>query len=283
MVLATASVAFAQSSLDSITSPTMPTISSPVIGSGFYMPGSILSSDYKSNSSNQNSEVSSSKDSSSLNVSQDDSASTSEKKKVLSSISASEIYNLSRQGLLNNTDILGNLYSAENSNETKELLNKVLSEIEDIKDSNKSPTVIVKNSTSSNAEQNQATSKKAPSRILRFSVNGYDILKTCKKIYISDVQLDGSFLVTGDRNYSSDGKERTETFHLLFKTSPNEDNSANYSAAAAVTQDYLNENSFLYQLSKREKMNAFRVGNFLTMRTDDPDWKMEFLIDLGEN
>ena len=57
----------------------------------------------------------------------------------------------------------------------------------------------------------------------------------------------------------------------------------NYHAAAAVTQDYLNEYSFLYQLSQRENLSAMRTGNLVTMRTTDPDWKLELLIDLGEN
>ncbi|UKI55659.1 MAG: hypothetical protein L6V90_00015 [Treponema succinifaciens] len=113
-------------------------------------------------------------------------------------------------------------------------------------------------------------------------MNGYDILRTCRKIYISEVQLDGTFLITGDRVYSSDGKNRTETFHILFKSSPSESGTLNYKAAANVTQDYLNENSFLYQLSKFESLPAMRVGNFVSMRTEEPNWKLELLIDLGE-
>ena len=96
------------------------------------------------------------------------------------------------------------------------------------------------------------------------------------------MQLDGTFLVTGDRVYSSDGKNRTETFHILFKSSPSESGSSNYKAAANVTQDFLNENSFLYQLSKFENLPAMRVGNFVSMRTEEPNWKLELLIDLGE-
>ena len=113
-------------------------------------------------------------------------------------------------------------------------------------------------------------------------MNNYDILKTCGKIYISDIQHDGSFLVTGDRRYMSDGKNRTETFHMLFKNSSGEHSAVNYNAATSVTQDYLNEYSFLYQLSKRPQLSAVRTGNLVTMRTNDQDWKMELLIDLGE-
>ena len=88
-------------------------------------------------------------------------------------------------------------------------------------------------------------------------------------------------MVTGDRRYVSDGKTRAETFHLLFKRAENEAGVLNYTAAAAVTQDYLNEYSFLYQLSQRPELSALRTGNLVTMRTQDPDWKLEMLIDLG--
>ena len=130
---------------------------------------------------------------------------------------------------------------------------------------------------------NSSTARTKASRLIRFSVNGYDVLRTCRTIYISDVQEDGTFLVTGDRKYASDGKTRSETFHLLFKKDQNTSGLQNYHAAAAVTQDYLNEYSFLYQLSQRENLSAVRTGNLVTMRTTDPDWKLELLIDLGEN
>lgn len=268
-------------SFSSITSPSMPTVSSPEIGNGFYSPGAILKPEYsknKSDSSQPEKSKSENKNSESSN------AKNEMQKKILSALTAKDISLLNEKGFSSDINsMIFSLSSSDNSQETKVLLNKILAEIEKIKDNSdkensnkKSPEV----SAASAKEEKQP--EKAKARLLRFSVNGYDILRTCRKIYISEVQLDGTFLVTGDRVYSSDGKNRAETFHILFKSSPSENGSLNYKATANVTQDYLNENSFLYQLSKFESLPAMRVGNFVSMRTEEPNWKLELLIDLGE-
>ena len=282
----TASCLYAQSSFGgfgSVTAPSMPTVSSPTIGSGFYVP----------TFQNQGLNVGKKKDSKS--ESNDGSEQAEEKKievakKLPSTLTASEISALSSMGLLGNitgSALPGSIYTTQTTSETKEILEKVLTEIEEIKKNTKElpaakPVTIVASAPVVSSNTLSSAAEKASSRILRFSVNNYDILKTCGKIYISDIQHDGSFLVTGDRRYMSDGKNRTETFHMLFKNSSGEHSAVNYNAATSVTQDYLNEYSFLYQLSKRPQLSAVRTGNLVTMRTNDQDWKMELLIDLGE-
>ena len=281
-----ASCLYAQSSFGgfgSVTAPSMPTVSSPTIGSGFYVP----------TFQNQGLNVGKKKDSKS--ESNDGSDQAEEKKsevakKLPSTLTASEISALSSMGLLGNitgSALPGSIYTTQTTSETKEILEKVLTEIEEIKKNTKElpaakPVTIVASAPVVSSNTLSSAAEKASSRILRFSVNNYDILKTCGKIYISDIQHDGSFLVTGDRRYMSDGKHRTETFHMLFKNSSGEHSAVNYNAATSVTQDYLNEYSFLYQLSKRPQLSAVRTGNLVTMRTNDQDWKMELLIDLGE-
>ena len=282
----TASCLYAQSSFGgfgSVAAPSMPTVSSPTIGSGFYVP----------TFQNQGLNVGKKKDSKS--ESNDGSDQAEEKKsevakKLPSTLTASEISALSSMGLLGNitgSALPGSIYTTQTTSETKEILEKVLTEIEEIKKNTKElpaakPVTIVASAPVVSSNTLSSAAEKASSRILRFSVNNYDILKTCGKIYISDIQHDGSFLVTGDRRYMSDGKNRTETFHMLFKNSSGEHSAVNYNAATSVTQDYLNEYSFLYQLSKRPQLSAVRTGNLVTMRTNDQDWKMELLIDLGE-
>lgn len=270
-------------SFSSITSPSMPTISSPEIGNGFYSPGSVLKPEYIKNT-NQNNSSQSEKTKAENKNAESSNAKSEMQKKILSALSAKDISLLNEKGFSSDINsMIFSLSSSDNSQETKILLNKILAEIEKIKDKSSQD-----NSKKKTAEVSAAPAKeeklpeKAKARLLRFSVNGYDILRTCRKIYISEVQLDGTFLITGDRVYSSDGKNRTETFHILFKTSPSENGTLNYKAAANVTQDYLNENSFLYQLSKFESLPAMRVGNLVSMRTEDPNWKLELLIDLGE-
>lgn len=282
--IATLFNASAQStSFSSITSPSMPTISSPEIGNGFYSPGSVLKPEYIKNTSQNNSSQSEKTKAENKNA-ESSNAKSEMQKKILSALSAKDISLLNEKGFSSDINsMIFSLSSSDNSQETKILLNKILAEIEKIKDKSSQD-----NSKKKTAEVSAAPAKeeklpeKAKARLLRFSVNGYDILRTCRKIYISEVQLDGTFLITGDRVYSSDGKNRTETFHILFKTSPSENGTLNYKAAANVTQDYLNENSFLYQLSKFESLPAMRVGNLVSMRTEDLNWKLELLIDLGE-
>ena len=272
-------------SMPTISAPTMPTVSVPVIGSSFSYSNS-SSKDGGKNQSNQKNSNSDEKDSASKKSTVD----------VLSTLTASDLQTLSSTGMLEtlleskagSNSILGlsNLYTSSSSSETNVLLKQVLSEMEEIKQQTSAPEKVASQAVQApvvTSTQKTSVQRSKPSRLIRFSVNGYDVLRTCRNVYISDVQEDGTFLVTGDRRYSSDGKTRSETFHLLFKKDQNTSGLQNYHAAAAVTQDYLNEYSFLYQLSQRENLSAVRTGNLVTMRTTDPDWKLELLIDLGEN
>ncbi|WP_296029654.1 hypothetical protein [uncultured Treponema sp.] len=270
-------------SFSSITSPSMPTVSSPEIGNGFYSPGAVLKPEYSKNTSQSSSSQSEQAKSENKNA-ESSNAKNEMQKKILSALTAKDISLLNEKGFSSDINsMIFSLSSSDNSQETKVLLNKILTEIEKIKDnSNKENSNKKSPEVSAASAKEEKLPEKTKARLLRFSVNGYDILRTCRKIYISEVQLDGTFLVTGDRVYSSDGKNRAETFHILFKSSPSENGNSNYKATANVTQDYLNENSFLYQLSKFENLPAMRVGNFVSMHTEEPSWKLELLIDLGE-
>ena len=285
-----ASSLFAQpsfSSIGSISSPAMPSISTPSMSGGFYVPSGMNYKFYTGINETRKTEVTESKKN-------DENSKKEKKNSLVSTLTAKELTALGGMGLLKNfsgsINSLGtSLYGTgnESSEETRVILEKVLFELEEIKKNTKEfpvekPVTIVASAPVISSSSLSSAAEKASSRILRFSVNDYDILKTCGKIYISDIQHDGSFLVTGDRRYQSDGKQRKETFHMLFKNSMGENSATRYTAAASVTQDYLNEFSFLYQLSKRKDMSAMRTGNLVIMRTDDPEWKLELLIDLGE-
>lgn len=274
---------------------TMPTISSPTMGSGFYMPGNSSNSIYTGPSVKSPSATSSK--STSASVAKDTEAQTAEES--LSSISASDISLLSQKGLLGQLGTVFDdrsysydstaLYKNNSAEETNKLLKKVLSRLEEIKDGADSTAAVASKDSAEkvsvpvqNATSNDGSARSSKSNLLRFTVNGYDVLKTCRTVYISDVQKDGTFLVTGDRRYNGNGRMMNETFHILFKTKPDSADFVNYTSAAAVTQEVANPNSFLYQLAQRKGMEASRTGNFVTMRTSDPDWKLELLVDLGE-
>jgi hypothetical protein len=137
-------------------------------------------------------------------------------------------------------------------------------------------------STTGTTSSSSTSTQKRNSYLLRFIVNGYDIRKTCRIVYISKIEKDGTFILTGDRRYQSDNATRTETFYLLFRAKGVENGQKIYSVAAAVTQDYLNEYSFLYQLAQRKDLTATQTGNLVILRTTDPSWKLDLLLDLEE-
>lgn len=285
-----------------IPQPSMPTITSPTIGNGFYMPGNSKNRAYTGDSSKPEtiSETEPKEDNDSSNASPDTEA---DARKAVSGLTANDIQNLNNEGLLDKILELSDsgssqhslsltdspelgLYSAQINTTSGLLLRNLLTQLQ-----NSQKTVHASSGTeiSSEAAPEKVSAAKSAEQentsrphLIRFSVNGYDILRTCQKIYISSVQNDGTFLVTGDRKYLSDGENRSETFHILFTRLEAESGLKNYTAAAAVTQDRLNVYSFLYQLSQRENLKATRTGNLVTMRTTDSDWKLELLIDLGE-
>lgn len=275
---------------DSVLSPSMPSISFPTIVENFYNPENYAQSNVSKNTASSSQKETSAKkesDSSSKNNSA-----------VLNStsLSAADLFTLDSAGLLNSSSFENLFNQTSSQNQTITVLQKILDELEILKtdlnkiSQNQNQTPIVKNEDSLQKAE-ISTSEKIPepsnsessnsAKILRFRVNSYDILRTCKKIYISKVQDDGTFLVTGDRRYVSDGKFFTETFHILFKVSQEKDGISNYSVAALVMQDSPNQYSFLYQLSQRKNLTASRVGNLLSMKTSDPNWQLDFLIDLG--
>lgn len=283
----------------------MPSIDFPTMGQGMYTPGAGRSASSSQVPISSGTTAAASSDKAAATVTPS-SASTS----LLPSLSAADLVSLGKKGLadtlLDPSDMSGyynvsgatvgynNLYLSTDTNErTNELLQKILVRLEDIKaeeekaNANMPSEELTEDSPAPSvpAASTQSLAAKtdtAKSHLLRFTVNGYDVLRTCRTVYISDVQQDGTFLVTGDRRYLSDGKPRTETFHMLFKTTADSADQASYDAATAVSQDYFNPNSFMYQLSQRKNLNALRTGNLVTMRTDDPTWKLELLIDLGE-
>ena len=296
-----------------ISSPTMPTVTSPTLGDGFYTPGNDSNPIYTGSS--DSSKTAAPATSSQTNTAASTSASTATPQTttqpsntnitptgLLSSLSANDISSLGEQGLLsqlfstndtaNSTTSLANLYTSSSNSTTNVLLKQVLSELESLKkqttaktstDSKEKSTEIAANkSTATKTNLSAATTTAPHSSLLRFIVNGYDILKTCRIVYISKVQKDGTFLLTGDRRYQSDGTMRTETFYLFFKNNGVVGGQSTYTVAAAVTQDYLNQYSFLYQLAQKDNLLASKTGNLIILRTDDPSWKLDLLLDLEE-
>ena len=289
IALSAGNMIFAQgrsSGIGSVTAPSMPTVSAPTLSDDFFN---------TNRQRQQQATYGKAKNAQKSSTEKSDEKTDAEKPQstssTVSTLTASDIKTLNASGVLGSlldgkgdllSSTLSNVTASDSSSETNALLNRVLTEMEEIKKKGGVEAETVRSSVQAPVVTSTVASSKQ-SRLIRFSVNGYDVLRTCRTVYISDVQDDGTFLVTGDRRYLSDGVTRSETFHLLFKTDADSSGRQNYHAAAAVTQDYMNQYSFLYQLAQREDLNALRTGNLVTMRTTDPDWKLELLIDLGES
>lgn len=115
-------------------------------------------------------------------------------------------------------------------------------------------------------------------KILRWTVNGYNVLDTCRTVYASNKMHDGSFLITGDRKYLSDYKTRDETFYFLLTAAE----PGTYNVTVSVLQDYKNEYSFLYQLQERSPLTATVIGNLVSLKVEDPTWQFDLLIDTAD-
>lgn len=271
-------------SLD-ITSPSMPSVSAPSISKGFYVPGT------NTNSLFQVPSVSASSGEKTVSPKIETEIKASSDAAKLPYITSQDISALNSLGLLDSINLNSSLENSENS--TTETLEMLLYKIEEVKKQNAALAEEVKNSSKSNTpaeeivQRTSASStieaKKNQPKILRFSVNGYNILNTCRKIYISTEDENNSMLITGDRRYLSDGKIRSETFYIYFKPQSYSSSLSNYSYAVKVNQDYLNEYSFLYQMSKKENLTVSRTGNLLAVSSSDLNWQLDFLIDIGTN
>ena len=206
-----------------------------------------------------------------------------------SAVSAADLTALAKKGLLNNfysllgvsgNDALlqGGLSAGGIPSDTalpsssNAMLEKILSELDDVKKQNAEAV-------KSNEEQPPASS--ARPGILRFIVNGCDVLSSCRTVYFSDVGKDGTFLLTGDRTYTANGQKRMETFYLLFRPAGNAGFSTQYKVECSVVQDYTNTNSFMYRLASLGNLTAVKTGNLVSLRTSDPNCRADLLIDIG--
>ena len=118
--------------------------------------------------------------------------------------------------------------------------------------------------------------------IMRFRINGSNILSSITDVYISKPETDGSFLLTADRTYTADYKKRTETFYMFF--TPTTDNKSSYlDVSVSVLQDYENKNSFLYRLadlSEQTSISAKKTGRLISIIINNPSFKVDFLLSL---
>ena len=129
--------------------------------------------------------------------------------------------------------------------------------------------------TSSDSSAAASTMTSQQRQVMRFRINGSNILSSVTDIYISKPEEDGSFLLVGDRVYTADYRKRSETFYMFFTPE-----SGIMKVSVKVLQDYENKNSFLYRLSSLSALEAKKTGKLVSILVNDPSFKVDFLLSL---
>lgn len=249
-----------------IVSPQMPQISTPTLGSGFYTPGKTQAKSpaQQNNSPAVNNSIPSLSDF--LAQSQD--------------ISSSLANNLSAQDMktLQNAGMLSNLFEGTFSNGSTATLNGLLNKMNLLKNGSLNPNVL---NTATNPSDLTSKLTVHEPKILRFTINGQNILKSCSTIYFSQPQKDGSFLLTADRKYQNGSKINNETFYMLFTKNTKKTSTYEYIVQPSVTQKTKDTSSLLYKLSDNHSLTAQKTGNLFYIKHSENGWNLDLLIDLG--
>lgn len=188
-------------------------------------------------------------------------------------LTASDITSLADSGSFNTLSSLYGVSSLTNSTEsasTNILLRQILTELEELKKENKELKT-------ASGNENFKTRN---AQILRFKINGYDIKDSLTTVYFSQMENDGSFLLTADRRYVADQKLKNETFYFLFKAKDRTGNIITYEVSPSIMQDEKNENSFVYKLANTKNLTAQKTGNLVVMHSDTKDCESDMLLDL---
>ena len=296
------SVSVSPLSMPSVSAPTMPTVSAPSIGNDYYVPGS--KSFYSGPqgypeypgvrnglASRTNQTATAPAQTATAAGTKKDASSTgllsaaTNSKSLFAGLTASDLNDMSSRGLLGQVSgLLGGKSAADvlsgsavsggaNSSMDSILLQQILGQLTELKNQNEKPAV-------NGAAVSFTQEGKAGSKILRFSVNGDDVLSTCRDIYFSTQESDGSFLLTGDRKYEADGTSNSETFYLLFRVNGANQGITRYFVTPEVTQNVEDTCSVMYQLAQKTNLTARRTGNLISMRANDADWKLDVLLSM---
>lgn len=204
-----------------------------------------------------------------------------------STLTAKDISSLYDSGLFTDVTSLGSssltsgLYdSSSTSAATNVLLQQVLNSLNDMKAEQKKNTVAQQEALN-DAQTDLQTFKKREPSILRFKINGYNIADSLTTTFFSEPDSDGTFLLTADRKYYADGKNRTETFYLLFKAVKNSGSSVSYEVQPSIVQDYKNENSFIYRMTNQKKLTAEKTGNLVVLHQEG-ELNLDLLVNIDK-
>ena len=272
---------FAQS-LDMPEMPEMPSM--PTIGGGFYTPS--FPTRVKNNTQNQNAtENGKEKNETVLTESiTPESVLTSHltKGNILTAYDISSLYDSGLFSNLSSLDTTSTMSNYNTTSSTNVLLQQVLNGLNDLKKQQQNASAKEKNELNATKTDSENFKKREPS-ILRFKINGYNIADSLTKVFFSDTEPDGSFLLTGDRRYFVNQQVRTETFYMLFKTIGSNGSTLTYRVQPTLVQDYKNENSYVYKLSGVKNLTAEKTGNLVVIHYSGDSVNADLLLDIDSN
>ena len=116
--------------------------------------------------------------------------------------------------------------------------------------------------------------------LFRFKINGYNIADSLTKVFFSETEPDGSFLLSADRRYFVNQQTRTETFYMLFKTVSSNGSSLTYRVQPSIVQDHKNENSYVYRLAAVKNLTAEKTGNLVVIHYSSDSVNADVLLDI---
>ncbi len=252
--------------------PSMPTISAD---GSFYRP-SLPSQLSKKNQTQDNQQTADAATQSLLTETTSDQDLLSALTGTNSTLTATDISDLYDSGLFTTmSSLTGGQLSSTN------LLQKTLTKLTSLKDSQKDASQEEKEALQEMQTDAQTFKQREPS-ILRFKINGYNINDSLTKVFFSDPEPDGSFLLTADRRYYVNQQARTETFYMLFRTVSTSGSAVFYKVQPTVVQDLPNQNSFVYKLGEAKNLTAEKTGNLVVMHFAEDDLKIEMLLDIDK-
>jgi len=272
---------FAQTSSSPLDMPEMPSMPDmPAIGGGFYTPS------FPTRPNNQNKKNPAEKDKDKTEAFLTESLTPDSMKPTVFSnsgvLTANDISSLYDSGLFSNLSSLGstgNLANYSTSTSTNVLLQQVLNSLNELKQQQQGASAKEKNELNAVKTDAENFKKREPS-ILRFKINGYNIADSLTKVFFSETEPDGSFLLSADRRYFVNQQTRTETFYMLFKTVSSNGSSITYKVQPSIVQDSKNENSYIYRLSNVKNLTAEKTGNLVVMHFSSDPLNADLLLDI---
>ena len=259
--------------------PQMPSM--PTLGGGFYTP-SFPTRPNSSGNKKDTAEASKEKSESVLTEALTPESILSSALIKGNTLTANDISSLYDSGLFTNISSLSTSDSLANystSTSTNVLLQQVLNSLNDLKKQQQSASAKEKNELNATKADAETFKKREPS-ILRFKINGYNISDSLTKVFFSDTEADGSFLLTGDRKYFVGQQVRTETFYMLFKTVSSNGSSLTYKVQPSIVQDHKNDNSYVYKLAAVKNLTAEKTGNLVVMHFTGDSLSVDLLLDI---